>query len=612
MADPKTILEAFENRVNESSTRPALRRRVDSVWTPLSWKEWWESSERVAAALVDRGVQAGDRVLLLCETRVEWVIADVAIMMLGGITVPVYPSLGPMLVKHIAVDSGAVAALVSDPLQLDKLVEHRAELRELEHVVWIEPEVVRPVADFRGRFSVRVEQVLADDDPWNESLENLAAHGRRVLAEDARVVSRRRRKVGPDDLATIVYTSGTTGVPRGVQVSHHNLTTQVLALRDLDLFSADDVQVLFLPLAHIFARVLYLTAIGYGMETAIPDDMRSLLADMLEVQPTFFAGVPQLFEQVRAKVERDAGRTAVRERLFRVAERIGQSTDVARRSLEAGSVVERVGRAVLDRVQPDRARQVFGGKVRFAISGGAPLNPDTAAFFSSFGLEILEGYGLTETTAVATVNVPHDRRVGSVGRPLRRVDITIDEDGEVLVRGPSVTPGYWRDEAATRASKDADGWFRTGDLGQFDRDGFLHITGRKKELIVTAGGKNVAPAPVEAALESLGIVARAVVFGDRRPYIVALLELDLAAATTLAREQGITKDELQRSEAFSEGLATAVAEVNESLAGAAVVRRWAIIDPLESAEGALTATGKLRRQKIAEIHEQTLAALYGD
>lgn len=601
MAEPKTILEIFENRVNESSARPALRRRVESVWTTISWKEWWEASERIAAGLIDVGVQPGDRVLLLSETRVEWLVCDIAIQMTGAVTVPVYPSLGPPLVRHIALDSGAVAAIVSDPVQLDKLLEHRDELEMLDHLFWIEPEAVRPRTDFRGRLNVRLEQLLAPDDPWHRSLEDLAAHGRRVVADDASVVSRRRREVGADDLATIVYTSGTTGVPRGVMLTHRNLCAQVLGLGELDVFEDDDLQVLFLPLAHIFARVLYLAAIGHGIETAVVEDLRNLLADMQEVEPTFFAAVPQLFDQVRHKLEQDATSNPVRERLFRVAERIGQQTGEARRHLGATSLVDRLGRAVLDKVQPDRARQIFGGRVRFAISGGAPLNPDTARFFASFGIEVLQGYGLTETTAVATVNVPGDGRLGSVGRALGRVDVTIDEDGEVLVRGPSVSVGYWRDDDATAASRDGDGWFRTGDLGRFDVDGFLHITGRKKELIVTAGGKNVAPAPLEAALEQIPAVERAVVFGDRRPYIVALLQLNREAVALWADHD---EDTLRAA------LDDAVAEVNGRLAGYAVVRRWAIVSPFEEDADALTATGKLRRSAIAEIHAETLEGLY--
>lgn len=608
---PTTILEVFESRVNQSSARPALRRRIESVWTSVSWKEWWEASERLAAGLIEVGVQAGDRVLLLSETRVEWVICDMAIQMLGGVTVPVYPSLGPVLVQHIALDSGAVAAIVSDPIQLDKLVEHRQTLSALRSVFWIEREAVRAQADFRGRFGARIDEVLGDLDPWNRSLEQLAANGRRVLAADGSVVSRRRRHVRSEDVATIVYTSGTTGEPRGVILTQRNLVAQVLALADLQIFAEDDVQVLFLPLAHIFARVLYLAAVGYGIETAVPDDMRNLLADMQEVEPTFFAAVPQLFDQVRAKIERDGAHGPLGGQIFRVAGRLGTAADRAQQTLVPTRRADRIGRTILDRIRPDRARQLFGGRVRFAISGGAPLSGETLDFFASFGLELLQGYGLTETTAVATLNVPADKRWGSVGRPLRGVDMTIDEDGEVLVRGDSVSAGYWHDDEATANSRDADGWYRTGDLGEFDRDGFLHITGRKKELIVTAGGKNVAPVPLEAALERIAVVERAVVFGDRRPFVVALLVLHDDAVSGWAAAHGIGRDEVTSHPEFVAALDVAIDAVNREAGGYAAVKRWGVVGPLSEAAGTLTATGKLRRTAIAELHAVALERLYG-
>lgn len=588
--------------MNESSTRPALRRRVEGVWTPISWKEWWEDAERVAAGLIERGVNHGDRVLLLSETRVEWVICDIAIQMAGAITVPVYPSLSANLTQEIAADSGAVAAIVSNPLQAEKLVVGRETLG-VRDLFWIDAEAVEPRIGTNGRIALSIdqllgEQLLGEDDRWNVSLEELNANGRRVLAEDSTTVSQRRRAVAHDDIASIVYTSGTSGRPRGVVLSHANLAHQAQALTQLGLLRADDVQFLFLPLAHIFARVMYLAAVGAGVETAIGDDLRALLADMQEVEPTFFAAVPQVFEQVRARLERDAQRGPVQEQLFRVAEFVGTSTERARRLLDPRVLRDRVARAVINRVQPDRARQLFGGKVRYAVSGGAPLNTQTMEFFAAFGVQVLEGYGLTETTAVSTVNLPDAIVPGAVGQAVPGVEVTIDEDGEVLIRGANVSPGYWQDDAGTAASRTPDGWLRTGDLGAFDREGNLRITGRKKELIVTAGGKNIAPHAVEAALESIVGIDRAVVVGDRRPFVVALLTLQPDAAKQWP------------DAALHARLTEAIDRINQSLRGYGEVRHWATVPAFSEADGTLTPTGKLRREAIASLHADTIDDLY--
>ena len=596
-----TILELFENRVNESSSRTALRRIVEQDWAPMSWKEWFDASERLAAGLIEVGIQPGDRVAIIGETRTEWLVADIAILMTGAVSVPVYPSLGAAASAQILADAEVAAAVVADPSQLDKIVAHRDELPSLRHVAWMDAERVRATPDHRGRTDVRIEDVISDDDPWNVSLEDLGAAGRRALSQDTLVVARRRQNVSADDLASIVYTSGTTGAPRGVMLTHRNFAAQVDTLTRLELFSANDVQYLFLPLAHIFARILSLASIGYGIEMALAEDPRRLVAEMQATRPTFFAAVPQIFEQIRTKIEAEATRDPLRGRIFKAAETVGRQAERARKDREPG-FVDRARRKLLDEITPGRLQGMFGGQLRFAISGGAPLSVDTAEFFAVFGVDILEGYGLTETTAVATLNIPGDSRAGSVGRPLPGVDVTIDEDGEILVRGATISAGYWRDEASTRESRDDDGWFRTGDLGSFDRDGFLFITGRKKELIVTAGGKNVAPTALEAALESIPLVRRAYVHGDRRPFVVALLELDPDQAAAYVRDSGGDVDEW---------LAAAIAEVNANTPGHGAVREWAVVEePFGEETGEVTPTGKLRREIIADRRADLISSLY--
>ncbi len=603
-----TILELFENRVNESSARPALRRVVEEEWQALTWREWFHASERVAAGLVTLGVEPGDRVALLSETRAEWLICDVAIMMAGAVTVPVYPSLSADLTHQILQDSGARVAIAGDPSQLDKIVEGAASLDALQHVAWIDAQRAGRRPDHKGRIDVRIEDVLDDVDPWNVSLEDVAAAGRRALTTDALLVAHRRREVEPTDLATIVYTSGTTGEPRGVALTHANLVAQVDTLTRLDLLRADDVHYMFLPLAHIFARVLSLAGIGYGFETVVSEDLGNLVAEMRACRPTFFAGVPQIFEQIRSKLEADAGRSSMRSRIFKAAEEVGRRAERARDG-RAPTAFDRARRKLLDELTPGRVQAMFGGNVRFAISGGASLSPDTAELFAAFGLDVLEGYGLTETSAVCTVNLPDDFRFGSVGRPLPGVTMTIDEDGEILVRAPTVTAGYWKRDGSLESATRADGWFATGDLGRFDRDGFLFITGRKKEILVTAGGKNIAPAPLEAALQSIAFVSRAVVFGDDRPYLVALLSLDQGVLRDWGKMHDI--DDPAESVEFREELGAAIRDLNARNPGFTEVRRWEVVqDDFTEEAGEVTATGKIRRSVVAETRRALLDALY--
>ena len=603
----QTVLQLFEHRVANAGTRTALRHRVDERWLQTSWKEWWELSERVAAGLHRAGVEPGDRVLLLAETRFEWLVCDVAIMMLGAIGVPVHPSRTVHGVSQILSGATPRAAIVSNPEQLAKIVAHRDELCA---AIWFDAEVVHGRRE-RG-LSTHVHEVVATDDDWAISLDELSARGRRALADDASQVAMLRRRVTPQSVATVVHTSGTLGAPRGAMLSHRNLVAQVHALAELHLFGPDERQILFLPLAHMFARVLYLSAVAHGHEIAICDDLSRLLVDARDVRPTYFAGVPALFESLRRKLEREAAAQPLGDQIFRIQERVGATAAAADRGLrrEAPSLLRAAGRGLLSKLRPDRARQVLGGSLRFAFCGGAPLRPQTAAFFDSFGVDVLEGYGLTETSALATLNVPGSWRHGSVGQVLPSVEVTIAEDDEILVRGPTVIEGYWNDQSATHDSLDADGWFSTGDLGRFDRQGFLFVTGRKKNVIVTSGGKTVAPDPIERAIEALPVVQTAIVFGDKRPFVVALVVLDEGACASWAAEHGIAPATVHHDPKFRSALTHAIAESNERGAGYAAVRRFAIIDTLQESAGEVTATGKVRRDVVGDNCAQLLDELY--
>jgi long-chain acyl-CoA synthetase len=609
-----TILELFKKRVNEFGPRDALLRRYDGDWEAQSWKEWWEQSERVAAGLIDRGLQPGEPVCILSDTRIEWVWIDMGITMAGGVVVPIYPSNLAEQCAHIIEDSGARFALVENPSQLDKLVEVRERLDALDLVVYLDRAAALSKPDWRQRRQVRLEEVVDTDDPWVISFDALVADGRRRVAEDHRYVAGRRQAVGPEDLATIVYTSGTSGVPKGVLHTHGSLAAEIEALRGLDLLSPRDRQLLFLPLAHIFAKVLFLAAIGTGIQTAFAEDLSRVMPNLRETRPTFFAAVPRIFEKIHAQLTGERrGPVGMDSGIFDQAVRRGKKLSRKKRRGALGPV-GRLEDGLYRKLVFDRIQEMFGGRLRFLFCGGAPLRADLAEFFHAAGILILEGYGLTETAAVSTLNLPDDFRFGSVGKPLPGVDVTIAEDSEILVRGPMLMSGYHDLPAETDAAIESQkGWFHTGDLGRFDRDGFLYVTGRKKHLIVTSGGKNVAVEPIEAKLCQRPLIKQAVLAGDERPFLTALVTLGEDAETWAIR-QGVsfgTRADLAEHPAIYEHISHQIDQVNEQLPRYESVRGFAIVPETFSVDGGeLTPTGKVRRAAVLTKYADTIARIY--
>jgi long-chain acyl-CoA synthetase len=611
----ETILELFKRRVNEFGPRAALLHKQNGEWEEQSWKEWWEQTERLAAGLIDLGVEPGDRVCVLSDTRIEWVWIDMAVAMTGAAIVPIYPSTLPEQCAHIIRDSQAQVAFVQDPSQLDKLVQMREALSCLRQVVYLDHAAVLANPDWKGRRQVRLEEVIDADDDWIASFDALAAVGRRRVAEDHRYVADRRQGVDAEDLATIIYTSGTAGTPKGVEHTHASLAAEVDAIAQLGVLTPDDRQLLFLPLAHIFAKMLFLAAIGTGVQTAFAENLPSVVTNLREVRPTFFAGVPRIFEKIHAQLLSERDRMANPDSsLFERAMRRGKEFSRLRQQGRALGPLDRLEDKLYRTVIFDRIRELFGGNVRFLFCGGAPLRADLAEFFHAAGILILEGYGLTETAAVSTLNLPDDFRFGSVGKPLPGVDLTIAEDGEVLVRGPMVMRRYHGLEDQTAAAVDAEeGWFHTGDLGRFDRDGFLYITGRKKHLIVTSGGKNVAPEQLETRLNECQFIHQAVICGDERPFISAMVTLD-ETAETWAIQHGIsfeTRAELADHPQIREQVAREIAKLNEALPHFETVRRFHILpEPLTAEAGELTPTGKVRRRAVLQKYRDVVDTLY--
>ncbi len=605
-----TILEIFENRVNQSGTDPALRSRADHGWEAFSWNEWWDRAERVAAGLIELGLSPGDRVGILSRTRSEWVIADIAILMAGGVSVPLYPSSLPATCMHIIHDSKPSHIFVEDPSQLDKLADVRGDIPSVKSCIVFDDAAVFPRPDWRGRREVRLSDIDVPSH-WQHTLDTLESEGRRALSTNLKKVVSRRRQVEADDLATIVYTSGTSAMPRGVELTHRNLATEVASIESMGFLSPNDVQLLFLPLAHIFARVLYLSSIGYGLETVMLKSVDRLVERLVEVRPTFFAGVPQIFEQIRSQILIDAHRHGgLKASLFEHAVEVGKRLSEAEQGGREAGLLDRAQEKILRELVFGRIHDLFGKRIRFLVSGGAPLAVEVSEFFHAAGILILEGYGLTESCAVASVNTPDEFRLGSVGRPLPGVEITIEEDGEILIRGETVMRGYHNERGANQEVFDEDGWMHTGDLGRYDRDGFLWITGRKKDMLVTAGGKNIAPQPIERRLIASPYISQAVVIGDSRPFVAALIGLRVEAIRARLAEEGVQIDgPMDEHPRVRKLIATIMHEVNDELSTYQTVKRFEILPrDLEAAE--LTPTNKVRRQVVLENYGELIDRLY--
>jgi long-chain acyl-CoA synthetase len=556
-------------------------------WSDVTFAEFRDEVIATAKGLIAAGLQAGDRVGLISRTRYEWTLLDYALWTAGAVTLPIYETSSADQVEWCLSDSGARGVIVeSDEHRaiVDRLAE---KLPDLQHVWQIEP------------------------TSGQGAVEALREAGAEIADAD---VEARRTAVHADDLATLIYTSGTTGRPKGCEISHRNLLFEVRAVADTfgPMMQDGNRTLLFLPLAHIFARVIQCAAMEYRYAIGHFHDTKNLSSELPRFQPDFLLSVPRVFEKVyngaKAKAYNDG-----KGRIFDLAE--ATAVDYSR-ALDAGGpgLVLRAKHAVFDRLVFSKLRAALGGQCRGAVSGGSALGERIGHFFRGIGVPIHEGYGLTETSAAITANGTDAIKVGTVGRPIPGVTVAIADDGEVLARGEVVFRGYWNNEKATKETI-ADGWFHTGDLGSLDEDGYLSITGRKKELIVTAGGKNVAPAVLEDRVRAHRLVSQALVVGDNRPFIGALITLDAEALPGWSSEHG--KDSTD-AEALAEDpdlraeVQAAVDDANQAVSKAEAIRQWRILTSDFSEEsGELTPTMKLKRNVIVEKRASDIAAVYG-
>jgi long-chain acyl-CoA synthetase len=594
----ETLARMFWDRVEASGDRPAQQFKQGADWKTITWREVGDVVRELAQGLLALGRAKGDAVALLSTSRAEWVQADFAIFSAGCVTVPVYPTYPPELIAYVVNDSGARTIIVEDPGQLAKVLEARDQMPGLEQIVVISgydaPQPPRAVMT------------------W----ETLRRAGRDGAAAQASVLADRVASTRPTDLATIVYTSGTTGPPKGVMQTHGNHVAAVTASKQATPVEEGWVHLLFLPLAHSFARLESFLGVAHGLTTAFAENLDKVGENLKETRPHFICSVPRVFEKVYGRILAgvEAGSPA-KKKIFNWAVAVGR--DVSRHQQRGQPVPAglELKRKVAYKLVFAKLHAALGGRLRWAVSGGAPLSRDIAEFFHAAGILLLEGYGLTETCPALTFNRPDRFKFGSVGQTLPGVQLRIAGDGEILARGPNIaTLGYFKQPEATREVFDADGWFHTGDIGTLDGDGFLTITDRKKDLIVTAGGMNIAPQNIENLLKADPFISQVMVYGDRRPYPVALITVNPDELSKFAREQGILTNDaavVVKHPKVVERVGRTVEEKNTQLQSYAKIKRFTVLAIDFTLDGGeLTPTLKVKRKVVSQKYKDAIEELY--
>ncbi|MGO9899451.1 MAG: AMP-dependent synthetase/ligase [Solirubrobacteraceae bacterium] len=562
--------------------KPALKHRLGGEWVEVSYEQLDRTVSELALGLLELGIEPGDRVAILSHTRPEWTYACFGTFAAGAIVVSVYQTNAPEECHYVLHHSGARAVFVEDAEQLAKIRAVEADLPALEFVIVIEP---------------------AAADGRTLSLDALRERGR---ARPQTELQGRLDGVTPDAGCLFIYTSGTTGPPKACQLTHGNYRAITSALLPQDIVREGECAYLFLPLAHALALVIQFLVLDVGATLAYWEkDPQKIVANLIELRPAFFPSVPRIFEKIHTLATATAD-----PRELEQATRVGIAV---RQAQLRGEEVSADLQAAFDKAEQAlyvKVRGLFGGRLREAVTGAAPIAPGILEFFYACGVPVMEGYGLTETASVVSVNTLDAFRLGSVGRPLPGVRVRIGEDGEILVKGPNIFNGYYRDTEATRETL-VDGWLHTGDLGRLDEDGFLFITGRAKDIIITAGGKNITPANPEHALRYNRWISQAVVIGDGRPYLVALITLDPDEAPAFAREHDLELDEVHRSELMHAEVQAAIDAVNSHYAPVEQIKRFAILpEDFSQPTGELTPTLKVKRSIVQQKYAEAIDAIY--
>jgi len=585
----------FFDRVQATPDREAYRYPVGDRWESLTWRETGDRVTRLAAGLVALGVQPEQRVGIASGTRFEWILADLAIMCAGAATTTVYPSTMADDVGYILADSESRVVFAEDDTQIAKLLERRSELPHLEKVV-----------TFDG----------ATDGDWVIGLGDLEKLGEELLAESPGVVEERIEGTSPESLATLIYTSGTTGRPKGVRLKHKSWTYEGAAIEAQGILDENDLQFLWLPMAHSFGKVLLSTQLACGFPTAVDGRVDKIIDNLAVVKPTFMGAAPRIFEKAYSRIiTMQASEGGVKEKLFNQAFKVGLEVDRRKREGKPVPFLLAKQHALFDKLVFSKVRARFGGRVRFFISGAAALNKEIAEWFHAAGITILEGYGMTESSAGSVVNHPDDYRFGSVGLVFPGTELKIAEDGEILIKGPGVMEGYHNQPEQTAEALSEDGWLHTGDIGEIDAEGFVRITDRKKDLFKTSGGKYIAPSAIESQFKAICPYAgQFLVHGAERNYVVALVTLDPDAIQGWAAENGLgdkSYEEIVADQKTKDMVEGYIQTLNSRLNRWETIKKWILLDHDLSVEsGELTPSLKVKRKVVEDNHRSEIEKLY--
>jgi long-chain acyl-CoA synthetase len=583
-----TLADLLPLSAKRYGNAPAVRFKQDGKWVDRSFDQVLELARSLSLGLIDLGVAKGDKVSILGNTRPEWTYFDFAALSAGAVVVPIYQTNSPEECQYVLENSDAKVVVVEDDEQMEKVRAVRDQLPLLEHVV---------------RMTGSSEDAI--------SLEDLAARGD---ARDAAEWEARWQSVTKEDICTFIYTSGTTGPPKGCIISHGNYRAMLDMVNETSVIEPEDVTYLYLPLAHSFALLIQFGSYDLGTTIAYWErDPQKILPNLGELKPTYFPSVPRIFEKIYTAatngMEKEGG---IKKAIFDWSIGVGRRVRAVERSGRKPGFLLRKQYEFADKQVLSKIRGLFGGNLRLAVSGAAPISPEILRFFDAAGVLVLEGWGMTETSTAATISTPDDFKVGTIGKPFPGCELKIAEDGEILVKGPNVFQGYYKNEEATRETI-VDGWLHTGDIGEIEPDGFIKITGRKKDIIITAGGKNITPANLENEIKQHPLVSQCVVVGDRKPYLVALVTLDPEDAIAYAKEHGLAEDpeQLAANPDVLKAIEDHVATINEKFARVEQVKKVAILPrDLSQETGELTPTLKVKRAVVASKHEQEIEALY--
>ncbi len=584
----KTVADLLPRAAEQYGPKVAVRYKEGDQWVSKTFEEVREIVRPLAFGLVTLGVEKGDRVSILGNTRPEWTYFDFAALSIGATVVPIYQTNSPEECRYVLENSDSKVVVVEDAEQLEKVRAVRDQLPKLEQIVLMTGSAGDAI-----------------------SMEELAAKG---AGGDAATWASLYEAVTPEDICTFIYTSGTTGPPKGCIISHGNYRAMGDMVNEVSVIEDEDLAYLYLPLAHSFALLIQFGTFDLGTTLAYWErDPLKILPNLAELKPTYFPSVPRIFEKIytaaTSGIEKEGG---LKKAIFNWAIGVGEKMRAAERSgRRAGFLLQRQY-AFADKQVLSKIRNLFGGRIRLAVSGAAPINPEILRFFDAAGVLVLEGWGMTETSTAATISTPDDFRVGTIGKPFPGCEVKIADDGEILVKGPNVFQGYHKNPEAT-AETIVNGWLHTGDIGEIEPDGFIKITGRKKDIIITAGGKNITPANLEAEIKQHPLVSQCVVVGDRRPYLVALVTLDPEEAVKYAQENNLPEDpaELAQNPDVKAAIEAHVDKINENFARVEQVKKIAILPhDLSQESGELTPTLKVKRAVVAQKHEDAITQLY--